>query len=302
VLRADAQLQARAADSALARELLGIARDQLQAGVGVGLDVTRAEAQVATVQAQLIASRNEDDRAQLDLVRTLNLPIDSRVALRDALDCPTVAASGAQGDAQRSPCLGVSDTVPDEAAAVERALRTRPDLRAADEQLRASEQQIAAIRSERIPSVSAFADQGAIGLNYSNLKSTYTWGVQLSVPIFDGLHRESRIQEQQAVARELDVRRRDLRQQAEADVRGALLDLASARQQVDAERERLRLAEQEVAQARDRFRAGVAGNADVITASLTLNNSRNFLIDALTAYQSARVTLARAEGAVTELP
>ena len=51
------------------------------------------------------------------------------------------------------------------------------------------------------------------------------------------------------------------------DVRGALLDLASAREQVDAARERQRLAEQEVQQARDRFRAGVAGNADVITAS-----------------------------------
>ena len=77
--------------------------------------------------------------------------------------------------------------------------------------------------------------------------------------------------------------------------------MASAREQVDAARERQRLAEQEVEQARDRFRAGVAGNADVITASLTLNTARTSLVDALTSFQSARVSLARAEGTVRQL-
>jgi hypothetical protein len=64
---------------------------------------------------------------------------------------------------------------------------------------------------------------------------------------------------------------------------------------------RLRLGEQEVAQAQERFRAGVAGNADVITASLNLNAARTQYIDALTALQAARVALARAEGLVTTL-
>jgi outer membrane protein TolC len=130
---------------------------------------------------------------------------------------------------------------------------------------------------------------------------TYQFGVQLSVPIFDGFRRDARMQEQQAVVRDIDVRRRDLRQQVAVEVRSAMLDLASAREQVDAARERLQLAEQELAQARDRFRAGVAGDADVITASLALNGARNLLIDAQTAYQAARVSLARAEGTVTQL-
>ena len=103
------------------------------------------------------------------------------------------------------------------------------------------------------------------------------------------------------MSREIEVRRRDLRQQVSLDVRGALLDLVSAREQVDAARERQRLSEQEVAQAQERFRAGVASNADVITASVTLNAARTGLIDALTAYQGARVSLARAEGTVSQL-
>jgi outer membrane protein TolC len=126
--------------------------------------------------------------------------------------------------------------------------------------------------------------------------------VQLSVPVFDGLRRAGRVQEQQAVAQQAEVRRRDLELQAASDVRGALLDLASTREQVAATRERLRLAEQEVTQARERFQAGVAGNADVITASLSLTGARTLVVDALTAYQNARVALARATGTVTELP
>ena len=58
---------------------------------------------------------------------------------------------------------------------------------------------------------------------------------------------------------------------------------------------------EEVAQARDRFNAGVAGNADVVNASLALTASRTLVNDAETAYQLARVALARATGSVTTL-
>jgi len=75
----------------------------------------------------------------------------------------------------------------------------------------------------------------------------------------------------------------------------------AAREQLDAATERLRFAEQEVAQARDRFNAGVAGNADVVNASLALTASRTLVNDAETAYQLARVSLARATGSVTTL-
>lgn len=284
VLRADAQLSARLADSSLAADLVGIARDQLTAGVGVALDVTRAESQLAGVKAQLIAARNGRARAQLDLARALNLPLDTRLALTDSLDA----------------LVDVPDAA-DAAAAVQRALQARPDVRALREQMRAAQVEVNAIRSERLPTVDAFADDGGIGLRLNKLLATYTWGIQLSVPIFDGNRRGGRITEQQAAMRELQVRERDLQQQVTVDVRSAVLDLASARQVVDAAREHVRLAEQEVAQAGDRFRAGVAGNADVITASLSLNSARTQLIDAETAYQSARVALARAEGRTASL-
>jgi outer membrane protein TolC len=285
VQRTNAQVQARLADSVLARDLVTIAQSQLEAGVGVALDVTRAQSQLAGVRSQLIAARNDRDKAQLDLLRSLNLTLDTPVQLSDTLstDVP-------------------EDLALDQATATARALRNRPDLRAMDEQLRAARQTISAIRSERLPSLSAFGDDGVVGMSGSTrLLPTYTWGVQVSVPVFDGFRREGRIQEQEAATRELDVRRKDLEQQAATEVRSALIDLTSAREAIGASRERLRLAEQEVDQARQRFRAGVAGNADVVNAALSLNAARSQYIDVLTSLQLARVSLAHSEGAITQL-
>lgn len=285
VLRTNAQLQARLADSSLARDLVTIAQSQLEAGVGVALDVTRAQSQLAGVRNQLISARNERDKAQLDLLRSLNLALDTPVQLSDTLstDVP-------------------EDLALDQATATARALRDRPDLRAMDEQIQAARQSVSAIRAERLPSLSAFGDDGVVGKSGSTrLLPTYTWGVQVSVPVFDGFRREGRIQEQQAATRELDVRKKDLEQQAATEVRGALIDLASAREAIGASRERLRLSQQEVDQARQRFRAGVSGNADVVNAALSLNAARSQYIDVLTSLQLARVSLARSEGAITQL-
>ena len=283
-MRADADFYARRADTLLATELLGIARAQLQAGTGVALDVTRAQSQLASTRASLIGSRTSRDHAHLDLLRALALPVGTDLILGDSLS-NTIGA----------------DVIPDEATLVAQALRNRPDIIAEEQRVRAAQQGLSAIKAERLPSLGLVADDGVIGKNGAKMLNTYTWGLQVTLPIFDGFKREARVQEQQSVVKEAQIRQHDLEQQAEADVRGALLDLAGAREQLDAARERLRFAEQEVSQARERFNAGVAGNADVVNASLALTSARTLVNDAETAYQLARVSLARATGSVTTL-
>jgi len=241
VARADAQLGARIADSSLAEDLLRVAREQLEAGVGVGLDVTRAQSQLAAVRAQLILARNDRGRTRFELLRTLGLPLDTRLTLTDSLAA-----------------MPTDETIPDDNTAIAQALRSRADLRSLDRQWTAVGQQASALRAERLPTVSAFGDYGTIGKNGASLLPTYNWGVQFSLPIFDGLRREGRVEEQTALQHEVDVRRRDLREQASVEVRTALLDLASAREAVAATQERVRLAEQEVSQASASGRASPA--------------------------------------------
>jgi len=285
-IRGYAQVAARLADSSLAAELLNIAKDQLSAGVGVALDVTRAQAQLAGIRAQLVAARNDRDRSELELKRVLNVPLDQQLVLTDSLS-----------EAE----LPEVEPQVNENEVIARAMQTRPDVRALDAQLKASQQETSAIRAERLPSVGAFGDDGLVGYNLAHMLPTYTLGVQVSVPVFDGFRRDSRIEQQSLATQQLEVRRRDINQRVAVEVRTALLDLESARKQVDLSLERLRLTAQEVTQARERFTAGVAGNLDVITAQLGLNVARTSLIEAETAYENARVSLARAQGSVTTL-
>ena len=282
VLRADAVYRARLQDSTLAAELLRIAGDQLRAGTGVALDVTRARSQLTSSRSQLIAARNERDRTRIDLARTLSLPrVD--LVLVDSLSTLPLNVAASERDA------------------LDVAYRSRSDLQTIRLQAEAARQQASAIHKERMPTVGVVADYGVIQRNGRSYLPTYDLGVVLNVPIFDGFRREGRVEEQTMQARDLDNRARDLRSQVEADVRVAVLNLASSTEAVAASRERLSLAEQEVAQSRERFQAGVSSNADVITASLTLNVARTQLVDALTAYQASRVALARAEGLISTL-
>ncbi len=284
VLRSEDEVKARNADSALAADLLSIAKQQLDAGVGISLDVTRAEARVAEVRAQAIASRNTRSRAGINLLRALGLPLNTTYTLTDSL-----------GE------MDPSDITSDEASRIATARNSRSDIRAIEERLTAANQAVGAIRAERLPSIGFVGDKGVNGKRYRNLLNTYNYAFQISLPLFDGFRREGRIQEQRAQLREIEILHDDLVEQMSADIRNAWSDLVNAREQVVATREREKLAELEVAQARERFQAGVAGNADVITASLSLTSARMAVIETLTGYHVARASLAYAEGSIDTL-
>lgn len=282
VLRADAVYRARLQDSTLASDLLRIANDQLTAGTGVALDVTRARSQLTGARSQLIMARNERDRTRIDLARTLSLPLVNIVLVDSLSTLPSnVAAS--------------------ERDALDAAYQGRKDLQSIDLQAQSARQQAGAIRMERLPTLGVMGDYGLSQRNGRSYLPTYAFGVMFSLPIFDGFRREGRVEEQTSAARDLENRARDLRAQVEADVRIALLNLASSGEAVAAAREQLALADQEVSQARERFQAGVSGNADLITAALTLNSARTQLVDALTSYQASRVALARAQGVISTI-
>jgi outer membrane protein len=79
-------------------------------------------------------------------------------------------------------------------------------------------------------------------------------------------------------------------------VRLSLSGLRTASAQVRAADESVRLAERELEMARDRFRAGVADNLEVITAQASLANARDAQVAALAVYNAARLNLAASLG------
>src|SRR5439155_525342 len=204
-----------------------------------------------------------------------------------------VRAAGAQADGTRAERGATGESAAQTAAAAY--------LRAEVARGAAARQTGSAIRAERLPRLDLEADYGVNGLTMPSAISTRQVALQVTVPILDGFHREARIAEQNATVSESRVRERDLRQQIAADVDAALLDLRSAEAQQSVAAERLRLATDELAQARERFKAGVAGNIEVIDAQSNLIRARDTDIDARFAAASARVALARAVGVASTL-
>jgi len=278
--RAQTVVAARQADSSIAAELVTLAEAQKAAGVSAAIDVTRARTQLVRAEGLLIVARNERDRSRIVLARTLGIDPATPLELADTL----------------AGTLGAADLPAGRDAVLTVALAGRPDLGAELARATAARRTGTAIRAERLPRVGVEADYGLNGMTVPSALSTRQVALEVTIPILDGFRREARLSEQDAVVRESEVRERDLRQQITADVDAALLDLRSAEAQQLIAADQLRLAEDELSQSRQRFKAGVAGNIEVIDAQSNLIRARDTDIDARFAAASARVALAGAAG------
>lgn len=281
-VRARAVVAARQSDSSLAAELVALAQAQKDAEVGTQIDVIRARTQLVASTGALVVARNQSERARIDLARSLGLASDAAIALTDTLSAalPVISLPEARD------------------SLISLALAQRPDLGVEAARGLAARRTATAISAERLPRVSLEADYGANGvaLRGGDAIATRQIALQVSVPILDGFRREGRRAEQQAVVRASDVRIGELQRQVAADVDGARLDLGSAQQQEAIALERLSLAQEELNQARERFKAGVAGNIEVIEAQASLVRARDTDIDARFTAAAAQVALARAAG------
>lgn len=281
-LRAEAAVKAVEANVELDRQLLELARERKRAGKAIGLDVTRAQVQVETDKQRLLASQNDRDSAKLTLIRALGIEFGVTLILTDPLKL---------GD--------IKSQHPEDAVAVAR--ENRAELKAQVTRQRQADLALRAITSERIPSLDFNGDYGFLSRTVENAPTTYTVGVTLSVPIFDGGQREGRISEARSKVLQESIQMQDVSAQVSLEVRDALLKLSSSREQVLVAKEGLRLALEELDLARERFSAGIGDNIGVITAQTSVARARDNLIEALFRFNASRINLARAEGQLETL-
>jgi outer membrane protein TolC len=280
-VRADADVETSRADVTLSQALLVQAENLKKAGTGTGIEVTRASVQLANDHQRLLVAENERRSAYLQLLRATGLRLDTQVELTWKLEYVPV------------------DPVTLEQARAQ-ALQARPDYQAQKERETSARFSASGTKLERLPSVQAFGDYGAIGTGFDSAMPTRTIGVSLRVPLFDGGKRDARRVESASQYRAEQERTSDLKEQIELDVRLALDALASADQQVRVAKDGLGLSESELAQARRRYEAGVASGIEVTDAQTRLARARDNQTEALYRYNAARIDLARAMGRVRQ--
>jgi outer membrane protein TolC len=278
-VRADADVEAAKANLTLSEAVLKQAENQKAAGTGTGIEITRARVQLANDRQRLLVAENARRAAGLQLLRAVGLRLDTELVLTDKLQyVPVDAVTMEQAKAQ--------------------ALKERPDLEAQQERESSARLSASATKLERLPTVAAFGDYGSSGVGFDNSMPTRTIGISVRVPLFDGGRRDARRAESASQYRAEKVKTNDLKEQIELDVRLALDTLHSAEEQVKVSREGLDLAENELAQARRRYEAGVAIGVEVTDAQSRLERARDNQTDALYNYNVGRIDLAQAMGAV----
>jgi outer membrane protein TolC len=280
-LRAQAALDTARADVELSQALLTLAQQQKDAGSGTGLDVTRAEVQLANDKQKLVASANDRRRAGLNLMRAMGLKLDTAIELTDKLE-------------YRPSDLGtIEDALAD-------ARKLRAELKAQKDRELSARLNYASVKAERFPSLAASANYGSIGPELIGAQPTYDYALSLRVPVWDGGRRDARREESLSQYRQEKTRTRDLEQQVELDVRLAFDSIASAATEVATARDGGDLSEKELAQAKRRYQGGVANSLEVTDAQTRLDRARDNLIIALYDYNVARIDLATATGKIQE--
>ena len=281
-LAAEARLEAARADLELAEALQRLAINQKAAGTGTAIEVTRAKTQAANQRQRLLVAENGRRRARLELLRAMGLDLSTEFQLTDRLTCAPIDAV----------------TLEQARAA---ALGARADLKAQQGRQASARLNYTATRFERLPSLVGFADYGSIGSSLNHALPTRTYGLSLKVPLFDGGRRDARRAETASLLRQEQIKTGDLRRQIELEIRLALDALRSTEEQARVAEEGLTLAEEEVAQAQRRYQAGVTSSLEVTDAQTRLERARENRINALVAYNAARLDLGQALGAVRQM-
>ena len=264
-----------------AEALFNQATDQVNVGTAADIDALRTKVELQSRQQQLIEAKNDFAVQKIAVARVIGLATSQDFDLTDKslyqpLDNLTVDA------------------------ALTRAYAGRSDYRAAESAVRAAELSRKAAVAGYFPSLSFGADYGTGGAHPSDSTRVYDVRGTLSIPIFTGNSVHGEIQQADARLEQSRERLENLQAQVEADVRTAFLTLQSSAEQVKVAQSNIELADQTLAQSRDRFSAGVTDSVEVVQSQEAVAGAQEQYISSLYKYNFAKISLIRALGAGTQ--
>ncbi len=272
-----ARIDAARAQVKTSQALYDRAVDLKRAGVVPGIEVLRAQVQLQSQQQRLIFFQNEFEKQKLSLARAIGLPLGQQFDLTDRVPYAALATQSLD-------------------ASLEQAYQSRSDLKSAQAAVQAAEANRQAAIGMRLPSVGVSADIGKIGLTASTALTTYSLAGLVRIPIFQGGLEQGRLLQANAALEQQRAQFADLRGRIDYEVRAAFLDVKAADDQVQVARSTADLANQQLAQAQDRFAAGVTSNIEVVQAQEAVATASENYISSLYAHNLAKLSLARALG------
>ncbi len=181
-------------------------------------------------------------------------------------------------------------------ALVEEARRRRPDLLAAEAQVRAAAASLDAVRAAGKPSIALTAGSNRLDLDGSPITHTSSLGVTLTVPIFSGFAPTYRTRSAEAQLDSRGAQRDRIRLQVALDVWNAYQNLHTSTQALRTSADLLNSASQSEQVALGRYKAGVGNILDVLNAQSALASARLQRVQTALDWNISRATLAQSMG------
>ncbi len=181
---------------------------------------------------------------------------------------------------------------------ISEARRRRPDLAAAEAQVRAAEANARAVRSAGMPSLSLSANANYSGSSLSDPFHGQVVGISLSIPIFTGFNSTYQIRAAQARVENQAAQRDSVNLQVALDVWRAYNNLSTGMQAVRSSGDLLASAAASERVALGRYKAGAGSIIDLVTAQSALANARQQNIQAVYSLFVFKAALAQALGRI----
>lgn len=181
------------------------------------------------------------------------------------------------------------------------ARRRRPDLAAAEAQIKAAEANVGVAQAAGKPNISVTTNLGIQDAQLSGLTNNGGIGLNISIPLFTGFANTYKIRAAQELAEAQKASRDQIHLQIALDVWTAYQNVQTNTQSVQTSQDLVISATQNADVALGRYKAGVGNIIDVITAQSSLASARSQHIQAAFNWDIARAALAYAIGQLDEV-
>ncbi len=259
---------------------LQIAQQQEKAGAVPAADVLRARVEVAD--------------ARLTLVKAESLVRLSRGGLNTAMGLPVETEAILEPPAENI----IDGEEIDLAEALDEALQTRPEIKAALHRVGASRGSVDLARSAFGPRVHAAARYGRRDVDFFPDEEDWSVGLTLEWPLFQGFFRTHNLSREkyQLSREESEVRRLILKVREE--VWSAYQEMREARESLSATAALVTDAQESMRQTRERYQVGAGTTTDLLDAQTTLARAELIAVDSRWQYHNSSAAFKYAVGSL----
>ncbi len=258
---------------------LKLAKNRYEVGIGPRQDYYSAQVDYNADSSAILSQIQQIQNARINLALLLNTTLSPEMVFSDSLVVnPSLDVQGLRMSVEAQ----------------------NPNLLLAQRNRNIAYLDTKILQAQRLPQVNVFSGlvrnyQNSRAFLFPNLTNSlvFNYGIQASIPIFDGLNQNRRIQNARISQENAAYQYENLKSQVLADVETAYVNYSNSLKIINLERQNLQIARQNVTIALERYKAGVTTSLEVRDVQRNAVAAESRLIDTIYMAKVAETELLR---------